>query len=355
MIDPFGPLPGISPAPHPVLVVAGSIHYDVVARLPRLPRGNDRLPFVGLTLAPGGMGGNVAAAFTRLGGRARFAGHFSQDDDGDALRQDLAREGVDVTHALTRPAADPYRGLILVGEAGERAIIGLWPAAGTLERAPGQAPGLVQRPEADLARWARRQGARVPLVPEVFTSPVAGFYCPVAYAPRVVPLAPAGLPVFMDLETGHIAGWDDDQVRRLLGRATVLFGNTPNLAPLAERLASPSITDLGAAHDLVIVETTGAGGCLVHAGGERCLVPGDVVATVDTTGAGDCFAAAFTLAGLRGANLVESARFANAAAALSTRRLGSRAGVPDAGELAAFRGEAPVPVAAAAAADNAHS
>lgn len=340
MISELAHLSGITPEPNPVLVVTGGIHYDVVVRLPHLPRGNDRLHCLETTLAPGGMGGNVAAAFARLGGRTRFAGYFSQDDDGEALRADLRREGVDLHWALARPAGDvPYRGFILVGEWGERAILGLWPTIGTLERAPGQAPGLVKQPEPDFAKWARRHGAQAPIDPAVFTPPIAGLYCPAAFAPWVIPSAPAALPVFMDLETGHIAAWDDDQVRRVLRRATVLFGNAPNLALLAARLAAPSVTALSASLGPIIVETTGHDGCTLHAGGERVTVPGNVVDAVDTTGAGDCFAAAFSLAYLRGSDLVEGARFANAAAALSTRRLGSRAGVPDAAELMEFRGE----------------
>lgn len=314
------------------------MHYDVVARFPRLPRDNDRLPATELTLAPGGMGGNVAAAFARLGGRARFAGQISQDDDGDALRADLARDGVDLRSALPRPADIPYRGFILVGEAGERAILGLWPTANMLERSPGQAPGIVRHRCSDVAARLRRYEGEVALDPTAFTPPVTACYCPVSFAPRALPLAPPSLPVFMDLETGHIAEWDDDQVRRALRRATVLFGNTANLAMLSERLAAP-LPALSAALGPTIIETAGRDGCRIHASGGSTHVAGYQVDTVDSTGAGDCFAAAFALAFLRGADLVACARFANAAAALSTRRLGSRPGVPDAAELAAFRAE----------------
>ena len=84
-----------------VLVVIGSIHFDVVVQLPHLPRENDRIFPSAMTLAPGGMGGNVAAAFARLGGHSRFAGPFADDADGEALRADLIRDGVDIRWAGT--------------------------------------------------------------------------------------------------------------------------------------------------------------------------------------------------------------------------------------------------------------
>lgn len=338
MTDPRTRFAAIEPTRSPVIAVTGGLHFDVVGRFPRLPRDNDRLPVTEMTLAPGGMGGNVAAAFARLGGRARFAGPVSQDADGQALRTDLARDGVDVRWTLSRPVTYPYRGFILVGERGERAILGLWPVANQLEPSPGQAPGVVHAASPELGVRRRRVAGGAVLHPDALTAPLSACYCPVSHAPVVLPALPPGLPLFMDLETGHINGWDTDEVHRTLGRATILYGNAGNLRALADRLGAP-LERLGLLLDTVIIETTGRDGCVIHHAGVATRVPGYDVAAVDTTGAGDCFAAAFTLAVLRGEGLPAAARFANAAAALSTRRLGSRPGVPDAAELAAFQRE----------------
>lgn len=320
----------------PVLVVSGSIHFDVVVQLPRLPRENDRLTPQAMTLAPGGMGGNVAAAFSRLGGESRFAGAFTDDVEGEALRDDLVRDGVDTRWALTRPGHD-YRGFILVGESGARAILGGWPQLGRLERASGQNPGAVQRFDNHPWRLADMQDAGQTWIdPHVFENPVAGFSCPFNYGPLMLPHVPESIPVFMDLETGHIAGWPNDDVWTGLRRARVLFGNQRNLAALASTLGAPDVTALSGLVPAAIVETTGPDGCVIHVDGMAAVVPGHPVEAVDTTGAGDCFAAAFTLSCLRGNGLVESAAFANVAAAFSTRQLGSRAGVPTAAEMIAL-------------------
>lgn len=328
-------------APEPTLIVTGSIHYDLILRLPRLPRPNDRLAPTGLTFAPGGMGGNVAAAVARLGGRVRFAGAFARDDDGAALRADLAREGVEVGFAGARDAAAGKRGFILVGEDGERAILG-WPNdAEHPERSPGQPPALVHTAAGSRHPGERRRDRPFAASAGVFAPPVAGFACPADYAPAALPHLPPGLPLFVDVETGHVDGWDVAEVRALLRRATVVFANEENAALLAARLGGATVADVARQVGDVLVVTRGRVGCAVYRGGRRLTADGFRVEAVDTTGAGDCFAAAFALATLRGRSLAEAARFANGAAALSTRALGSRPGVPTAAELAAFLRDRP--------------
>ena len=57
------------------------------------------------------------------------------------------------------------------------------------------------------------------------------------------------------------------------------------------------------------------------------MIPGFEVEVVDTTGAGDCFTGGL-IAGLRrGLPLLDAARFANAAGALSVQKLGAVNGI----------------------------
>lgn len=318
-------------APRPPLVVVGSIHYDVVLRLPRLPGPNDRLTPTEATLTPGGMGGNVATAVARLGGRVRFGGSFAGDEDGAALRADLARERVDVDLAGEQLGAESSRGVILVGEDGERAIVAWTGLLADLERAPGQPPGLVRAVER--RRWPR---GPVRLADGLFAPPVSGLYCPAALAPLVLSQVPPDLPLFVDVETGHLDCWDEPAVRAVLRRAAVVFGNDANLTALAIRLGGAAAGDLARAVGGVLAVTRGRAGCVVCWPDGRLAIPAFPVAAVDTTGAGDCFAGAFVLGTLRGWPPERAARYANAAAALSTRRLGARTGMPTAAEVAAL-------------------
>lgn len=72
----------------------------------------------------------------------------------------------------------------------------------------------------------------------------------------------------------------------------------------------------------------GREGVLVATRSERHRVQGFRVKTVDATGAGDTFDGAFVVERLSGAGLLEAARYANAAAALSTTGYGAVGPIP---------------------------
>lgn len=72
----------------------------------------------------------------------------------------------------------------------------------------------------------------------------------------------------------------------------------------------------------------GKDGAYVATPDERRIVPGHVVAAVDATGAGDCFGGAFVARLAAGDDPFTAARYANAAAALSTLGFGAVAPIP---------------------------
>ncbi len=85
-----------------------------------------------------------------------------------------------------------------------------------------------------------------------------------------------------------------------------------------------------------VVLKLGAAGCVVASGGARTPIPGHVVASVDATGAGDCFDGAFIARLAHGDDPCSAARYANAAAALSTCGYGAVAPLPRAADVDAF-------------------
>lgn len=312
-----------------MLAVTGGNHYDLLVRLPRLPRSNDRLAAQEAILAPGGMGGNVATTFARLGGQARFAGSFTDDEDGAALRCDMDAEGIDIGFASSHPANGHQRGFILVGECGERAILGLPFQAAAPPRSTSRELQTTHTPpgsgwKATFLDFLREH----PLPQELFRPPLDGFYCPGAFAPVLTAQLPPGLPLFIDIETGHLDAMSAPEIMAILRRATIAFGNDENLQSLPGRLGCSSLPELASAATTTIVETRGDAGCTIHVAGRSEIVRGFRVDAVDTTGAGDCFAGAFIFSILRGMALPDAARFGNAAAALSTLSLGSRGRIP---------------------------
>ncbi len=77
----------------------------------------------------------------------------------------------------------------------------------------------------------------------------------------------------------------------------------------------------------MVVQAGNEGNILVWRDGEHWL-PRIHVESIDATGAGDAFAAAIAFGLSQGKSLVEAAILGNAAAALSTTKIGAQAGLP---------------------------
>lgn len=85
-----------------------------------------------------------------------------------------------------------------------------------------------------------------------------------------------------------------------------------------------------------VVLKNGEQGCRIFNNGEVLDVPSFQVTEVDPTGAGDTFCGAFLTALNENKSLAECGRFANAAGAMSVRKMGPMEGAPSRAELDAF-------------------
>jgi ribokinase len=281
-----------------VIAVVGSVNLDVVVGVPRLPRPGETVIGGDRRELPGGKGANQAVAAARLGSAVGFVGRVGADAAGRRLRDDLEAEGVDVAHLRADDDAPSGVALIGVEEGGENAII----------VSPG-ANGRVGEEDVEAAGELLASAGVVLLQHEIPRAAVAAAAAAAA-ARLVVNPAPA---------------------RELAGRPDVLVPNRGELAQLAgpgppaeaaARLGLPAV-----------VVTLGADGALVVEGSGAEAVSAPAVRVVDTTGAGDAFCGALADALDRGAELVEAARFAAAAAALSVTRDGARGGLPARAEV----------------------
>jgi ribokinase len=111
----------------------------------------------------------------------------------------------------------------------------------------------------------------------------------------------------------------------------------PNAAE-AGVLTGVKVGDRRTAHDAAVrLLARGVGAAVVQAGPEGDLgvwadgehwLPRIPVESVDATGAGDAFAGAFAVMLAEGRSLAQAGRFASAAAALTTTKLGAQAALP---------------------------
>jgi len=287
-----------------VLVVFGSVNFDLIFRVPALPLPGETKLAPQAVQMPGGKGANQAVAAARDGARVVLAGAVGDDALADAALAGM--QDVD-TSRVTRIAGVPTGcAAVIVDEAGEN-MIAVGAGANLSARAAqvedallGPATTLLLQMEVQagenvaLIRRARARGARV-----------------------VLNLAPAGA----------IAA---DALRAL----DVLVVNDSEAAWLAGQLGSGSdAAALRAALGVDVVRTLGSRGAEFACAAGNASAPAMQVAAVDTAGAGDGFVGVLGAALDRGATLADATFRAIVAAGLACTRMGTQASLPSAAEI----------------------
>jgi sugar/nucleoside kinase (ribokinase family) len=300
------------------LLHLGNVVIDVVLAIPALPdRGGDVLASA-TTATPGG-GFNVMAAAARQGLPVAYAGALGTGPFAELAAAALAAEGIDV---LQPPNPDLDTGVVisLVEAGGERTFV-TGPGAEARLRADDLARVLASPADAvylsgyGLLHASNRPALLGWLAGLNGSSPV--FFDP---GPLAAQIPPAALAAVLSR-----ADWLTCNARE----ASILTGREDAVGA-AEALAQGQ-TERG-----VIVRTGADGGLLMPPGAaEPVRVPGFVVDAVDTSGAGDTHTGVFIAALTHGADPVEAARRANAAAALSVTWPGP-ATAPTTAELERF-------------------
>jgi ribokinase len=281
------------------LVVVGSVNADLVVRLSRLPGPGETVGGGTFERHHGGKSANQAVAAARLGASVAFVGAVGADDLGDAAVAALEREGIDCSGVARLDDAPTGVALIVVDEAGENQIA---VASGTNARLDA---AIVESAVPKGARWVLL-GLEVP-DEAVLAAARTG-------ADLVLTPAPARpLPEEL-LDLGPILTPNESEACALAGEADAEAA----ARALVERTGAPVVVTLGA-----------QGALLVAPGEDPVEVPALRVDVVDTTGAGDTFTGALAAELAAGADLLAAARFATAAAALSTQAAGAREGMPD--------------------------
>ncbi|WP_327043705.1 ribokinase [Microbacterium sp. Root553] len=104
------------------LAVIGAINVDLTARVDRAPERGETVGDGRLTREAGGKGANQAVAAARLGASVRLLGAVGDDPDGQEMRSELKRAGVDITSVQSVTAATGTA-LIVVDAKGENSIV----------------------------------------------------------------------------------------------------------------------------------------------------------------------------------------------------------------------------------------
>jgi ribokinase len=255
---------------------------------------------------PGGKGANQAVAAARLGGTVVLIGRLGTDGFAEELQTSLNGEGIDTSrvHHVHGPSGNA---LITVTTGGQNTIV----------VTPG-ANAALQPQDLESARSTLADASMVLVQLET----------PLDTVERLAELcAEAGIPLMLDPAPAQALS------AALLKQVTWL---TPNQTEAAQLLGETELGDPGEAASRLLA--TGVknvalklGEHGVYVAGQDVAavqVPGFPVTPVDTTAAGDCFNGAFAVALAQGLSPADAARFACAAAALSTTMAGAQPSMP---------------------------
>jgi ribokinase len=304
--------------PDSSVVALGSINTDLVIKGPRLPQPGETVLGGQFYQAAGGKGANQAVAAARAGREpVTFLAAVGDDDYGRAARERLSREAIRCDWIKTVPGQPSGVALIMVDAAGQNCISVA--SGANLHLLPEDITAV---PE-EVFRTAR-------VFLACLESPLETVLCGLQRAKH------AGLTTILN-PAPAAAGLRNSSVFQ---HVDIL---TPN-EPEAGMLTGTEVTDrktavragrilqqMGCPRSIV---TLGSKGCLA-VDEETTFVEARPVRAADSTAAGDAFNGSLAVALAEGRSLVEAARWAAVAAAISVTRPGAQPSLPTRAEIEA--------------------
>ena len=287
----------------------GTNAVDFLIQVPEYPEFNSKVELNDYIQAAGGEVATTMAGLQRLGLKTVYAGRFGSDAAGDFGIQSLADEGVDVRFAERIKGARTQIAFIIIDERnGERTVI--WQRDEKLAYSESEAPldaatlGKVLHFTPHDARACLAMAKRAKAEGVIISIDIDNLFEGVE---EVLP--------YVDI---MIASADFPE--KFLGIA----GKKAALKEIRSRFGCGIVgVTLGETGSLLLCEDT-----FIESPG--FAVPNGCM---DTTGAGDSFRTGLLYGLLTGESVEESAKMANAVAALKCRAIGARTALPNRGEL----------------------
>ena len=295
------------------ILVVGSSNTDMIIKVRHIPKPGETILGGEFASAAGGKGANQAVGAARAGGAVTFIARVGQDMFGDQAVAGFVADGINVEHVVRDRTCPSGVALIFVAENGENSIAVASGANGKL------APADLKK-----ARRAFAQASVVVLQLETPLKTVQAAAQLAASAGARVILNPAPAQPLPDnlLRRVYLLTPNESEAELLTG---VAVKNDAAVARAADALLARGVQN--------VIITLGARGAFVAGQEARAFVPGFKVKPVDTTGAGDVFNGTLAVALAEGKPLLEAARFASAAAAISVTRLGAQPSAPTRKEI----------------------
>ncbi len=291
------------------ILVVGSSNIDFNLSTPYVPAMGETLVSEGkYGFTAGGKGANTAAAVSLMGGDAYLCSRVGDDAYGDNLIRIFKDKDINSKFVKVDKFEQTGLAAVMVENNGANRIIA-YPGANLRISDTDVEEAFECNPNAVITQFEIRQEAVITAAKNAAHENIPFFVdggsvkrgFPVSKLEKVEVFTPN------EVETEILTGIRPDGLENCL-RASIALCN---------------MVDIG-----FVVLKLGSRGCFVYDGKYCDIVPPYVVDVVDTTAAGDVFTGALTVKYLETKDMLASAKFANAAAALTVSKRGAMASIP---------------------------
>lgn len=300
------------------IVVIGSSNTDMVVKTTHLPAGGETVLGGDFFMNAGGKGANQAVAAARYGKRVVFVAKTGDDLFGRQVRESMKQDGIVTDYVFVDKEHPSGVALITIDSKAENCIV-----------VAGGANMYLSKDDIDIAADEIRSAGIVLMQLE---TPIET----VAYAAKMA--AEAGVKVVLNPAPAPAEPLSEELLKNL-------YLITPNRSE-ASRITGIDIKDMDSAQRAAraiydmgtknVIITLGSDGALIYDGNAITLIEAQKVEAVDTTAAGDTFNGVLVSALAEGYSLIDSAREASVAAAISVTRMGAQPAAPTREEVEAF-------------------
>ena len=292
---------------------------DLVMKVDRFPQVDENVVGFDFNQFFGGVAANTTITLARLGVSTGFLGKMGTDQFGRDMLESFKNENVDITNVILEEGKSPLS-LIMVEKKGRR-IISHYPS-----KAPLLFPREVEQNKEYLSNSKIVHLDGVPFLGSIRVGEL---------------LKDTDTMVSFDMsapiESFTNFGIKLEDLLKLIGLCDIFIPCELAIKSLTDEIDAMKAVKKALSFGPKITGTTlGSKGCIIATKDEIIRKPAFKVKVRDTTGAGDSFHGGFIYGILKGWDLDKTAEFANAVAALTCKKLGSRSSLPKLNEVNEF-------------------
>ena len=294
----------------------GALNIDMLFKVNQLAGAEQEAFIADYTEACGGSAANTMVGLARLGCKVGFIGKVASDREGKLQIDCFKTEGVDTNGIIEVPKGKSGSVLGFVDKKGARALYINSGVNDTIEPRELRWDYVSQTNFMHLSSFVGEKSFRT--------------------QKKLLGSLPSGVKISFDPGSVY-AQKGFPAVEPIIRNSYVLMPNAGELELLTGesdyRKGADLMIDLGVK---IVAVKLGEEGCYVTDGQEHLRVEPFKVNAIDTTGAGDAFNAGFLYGLIQGKILYECGRIGNFVASRCVVKMGARAGLPYAKDLAMF-------------------